>query len=154
MSKGLKILCKDPALELSYYQDYQFSGSKSQQEKLLRESSILYVENLSIYTTEEQIHELFSRCGDVRNIFMGLDKITKTACGFCYVEYYNRDDAENAMWFLNGTCLDERIIHTDWDIGFREGRQYGRGVSGGQVTGEFHEDFDPGRGGFGRQAQI
>jgi hypothetical protein len=29
--------------------------------------------------------------------------------------------------------LDDRIIRTDWDAGFVEGRQYGRGKTGGQV---------------------
>lgn len=39
------------------------------------------------------------------------------------------------MRFINGTRLDDRIIRTDWDAGFVEGRQYGRGKSGGQVGG-------------------
>ena len=43
--------------------------------------------NLSFYTTEEQIHELFSRAGDLKRIIMGLDKIKKTPCGFCFIEY-------------------------------------------------------------------
>lgn len=47
--------------------------------------------------------------------------------------YYTRTGAENAMRFINGTRLDDRIIRTDWDAGFKEGRQYGRGKSGGQV---------------------
>ena len=38
------------------------------------------------------------------------------------------------MWYINGTRLDDRIIRTDWDAGFVEGRQYGRGRSGGQVS--------------------
>lgn len=37
------------------------------------------------------------------------------------------------MRFINGTRLDDRIIRTDWDAGFKEGRQYGRGKTGGQV---------------------
>jgi len=37
------------------------------------------------------------------------------------------------MWYINGTRLDDRIVRTDWDAGFIEGRQYGRGKSGGQV---------------------
>lgn len=37
------------------------------------------------------------------------------------------------MRFISGTRLDDRVIRTDWDAGFREGRQYGRGKSGGQV---------------------
>ncbi|XP_058147752.1 nuclear cap-binding protein subunit 2-like [Dasypus novemcinctus] len=133
MSNDLRILCSISSLELSEYWDQQFSDDNKEHEKLLRESAILYVGNLSFYTTEDQIYELFGRCGDIENVFMGLDKIKKTACGFCFVEYHNRADAENAMQFLNGTRLDDHIIHTDWDLDFREGRPYGQGPSGGQV---------------------
>ncbi|KAJ7986214.1 hypothetical protein DPEC_G00337640 [Dallia pectoralis] len=88
--------------------------------------------------------------GDVKRIIIGLDKVKKTACGFCFVEYYTRADAENAMRFVNGTRLDDRIIRTDWDAGFKEGRQYGRGKSGGQVRDEYRQDYDPARGGYGK----
>jgi len=50
-----------------------------------------------------------------------------------FARYYTREDAENAMRYVNGTRLDDRIVRTDWDAGFIEGRQYGRGKSGGQV---------------------
>jgi RNA recognition motif-containing protein len=53
--------------------------------------------------------------------------------GFCFVEYYTRQDAEQCMRYVNQTRLDDRIIRTDWDAGFIDGRQYGRGRSGGQV---------------------
>lgn len=95
--------------------------------------SIFLLGNLSFYTTEEQIHELFGRAGDVKRIIMGLDRAKKTPCGFCFVEYYTRGDSEAAMRYINGTRLDDRPIRTDWDAGFIEGRQYGRGKSGGQV---------------------
>ena len=39
------------------------------------------------------------------------------------------------MQYINGTRLDDRIIRSDYDAGFAEGRQYGRGKSGGQVGG-------------------
>lgn len=35
--------------------------------------------------------------------------------------------------YINGTRLDGRIVRIDWDAGFVEGRQYGRGKTGGQV---------------------
>ena len=38
------------------------------------------------------------------------------------------------MRYVNGTRLDDRIVRTDWDAGFKEGRQYGRGKTGGQVS--------------------
>ncbi len=37
------------------------------------------------------------------------------------------------MRYLNGTVLDERTVRVDHDWGFVEGRQWGRGRSGGQV---------------------
>nr|XP_042115100.1 nuclear cap-binding protein subunit 2 isoform X3 [Peromyscus maniculatus bairdii] len=136
-----------------WYQHHGRQGDNEEQEKLLKKSCTLYVGNLSFYTTEEQIYELFSKSGDIKKIIMGLDKMKKTACGFCFVEYYSRADAENAMRYINGTRLDDRLIRTDWDAGFKEGRQYGRGRSGGQVRDEYREDYDAGRGGYGKLAQ-
>lgn len=52
----------------------------------LKVSTTLYVGNLSFYTTEPQLFEYFSRCGDVSRIIMGLNKHTRTPCGFCFVE--------------------------------------------------------------------
>ena len=54
--------------------------------------------------------------------------------------------------FQNGFTfrLDDRIVRTDWDAGFVEGRQYGRGKSGGQVRDEYRTDYDAGRGGYGQ----
>lgn len=56
---------------------------------------------------------------------MGLDRFQKTPCGFCFVEYYTHQDALDCMKYIGGTKLDERIIRTDLDPGFQEGRQYG-----------------------------
>ncbi|XP_070538010.1 nuclear cap-binding protein subunit 2-like [Ptychodera flava] len=142
----------DRMIELSSYRDQHFKGTLGAQERLLKNSTTLYVGNLSFYTTEEQIHELFLKSGDLKRIVMGLDKIKKTPCGFCFVEYYTRLDAENAMRYINGTRLDDRIVRTDWDAGFIEGRQYGRGKSGGQVRDEYRTDYDSGRGGYGKAA--
>ncbi|MFH4978748.1 hypothetical protein AB6A40_005457 [Gnathostoma spinigerum] len=140
----------DKSVALSAYRDQRFKGSMREQERLLLTSSTLYIGNLSYFTTEEQVYELFSRAGDIRRIIMGIDRFKKTPCGFCFVEYYTREDAENAMRFINGTRLDDRIIRTDWDAGFIEGRQYGRGKHGGQVRDEYRKDFDPGRGGWNK----
>lgn len=100
----------------------------------LANATTLYVGNLSFYTTEEQVYELFSKCGEIKRLVMGLDRFNKTPCGFCFVEYYTHQDALDCMKYIGGTKLDERIIRTDLDPGFEEGRQYGRGKSGGQVS--------------------
>lgn len=66
-----------------------------------------------------------TRCGEIKRLVMGLDRFNKTPCGFCFVEYYTHQDALDCMKYIGGTKLDERIIRTDLDPGFQEGRQYG-----------------------------
>jgi nuclear cap-binding protein subunit 2 len=135
---------------LTQYKDRQFQGSMEQYLECLRTSTTLYVGNVSFYTTEEQIWALFEKAGPVKTIVMGLDKIQKTPCGFCFVEYHGRDDAERAVKYLNGTKLDDRDVRIDFDWGFQEGRQFGRGKSGGQVRDEYRTTYDAGRGGYGK----
>ena len=65
------------------------------------------------------------RCGEIKRLVMGLDRFRKTPCGFCFVEYYTHQDALDCMKYIGGTKLDERVIRTDLDEGFNEGRQYG-----------------------------
>ena len=133
----------------SLYTDRKF-GAKEEWESAIQNSTTLYIGNLSFYTTEEQLYEFFGRAGEVKRIIMGLDRHAKTPCGFCFVEYCWRRDTEDAMRFLNGLKLDERIVRCDWDGGFVEGRQYGRGRSGGQVRDEYRTDYDAERGGWGK----
>lgn len=82
---------------------------------------------------------------------MGLDRFNKTPCGFCFVKYSENSEAVAAVKYLNNTKLDDRVIKVDLDPGFVDGRQYGRGISGGQVRDEFRDDYDPGRGGYGKR---
>uniref|UniRef100_M8CPG2 Nuclear cap-binding protein subunit 2 n=1 Tax=Aegilops tauschii TaxID=37682 RepID=M8CPG2_AEGTA len=162
-------LFKDPS-KLSVYRDRRFPGTQEEFEAALLASLTVYVGNMSFYTTEEQAYELFSRAGEIKKIIMGLDKNTKTPCGFCFVllvsgsvkvapmllgssfalktcpiyekgahgennleRYYSREDAEDAVKYISGTMLDDRPIRVDFDWGFEEGRQWGRGRSGGQL---------------------
>lgn len=139
--------------KLSAYRDRKFPGTQEEFEQALLSSTTVYVGNMSFYTTEEQVYELFSRAGEIKKIIMGLDKNTKTPCGFCFVLYYSREDTEDAVKYISGTILDDRPIRVDFDWGFQDGRQWGRGRSGGQVRDEYRTDYDPGRGGYGKLVQ-
>lgn len=68
---------------------------------------------------------------------------------FCCFRYYNHQEAVDCMRLISGTKLDERIIRCDLDPGYTDGRQYGRGKSGGQVRDEHRQEYDAGRGGWG-----
>nr|XP_009774544.1 PREDICTED: nuclear cap-binding protein subunit 2-like [Nicotiana sylvestris] len=129
--------------KISAYRDRRFSGTQEEFEDALLKSTTVYVGNMSFYTTEEQVYELFSRAGEIKKIVMGLDKNSKTPCGFCFVMFYSRDDTEDSVKYISGTILDDRPIRVDFDWGFQEGRQWGRGRSGGQVRDEYRTDYDP-----------
>lgn len=110
----------------------------------------VYVGNLTNFTTEEQIHELFSKCGAIDRIIMGLDRNKLTPCGFCFVIYKGQEGAFNALKYLKGTYLDGQGLEIDLDPGFREGRQFGRGIFGGQASHDSAEQsaFERNRGGY------
>ena len=50
---------------------------------------------------------------------------------------------------LSGALLDDRALRVDLDVGWSEGRQLGRGDSGGQWRDDIRNGFDPQRGGQG-----
>ncbi|CAE8658089.1 unnamed protein product, partial [Polarella glacialis] len=116
----------------------------------IKVSRTLYVGNLSFFTSEEQLHELFSKCGEVRRVVMGLNRYKKSPCGFCFVEFFTHEQAGQAVNLLNKTMFDDRVVRVDFDAGISEGRQFGRGESGDQWRDDFRGDFDVARGGQGR----
>lgn len=112
----------------------------------LPDSTCVYVGNLKFLTREEQIYQLFSRAGVVKRVIMGLNKLTMTPCGFCFVEYYNHEDAVKASKYLVGANLENQVIKVDLDPGFEEGRQYGKSRrTGGQIRDDFRNRIDPSR---------
>ena len=82
MASVLKYLTK--AAE-PFHADRRRYGKPAIQAVVAAESRVMYVGNLSFYTTEDQVHALFSKAGLVERVIMGLNRITKTPCGFCFV---------------------------------------------------------------------
>ena len=66
---------KDLELENeSEYYDFRSGLSKEDYQNRLANSTTLYVGNLSFFTQESQLFELFSFCGPVKNLHMGLNR--------------------------------------------------------------------------------
>ena len=112
-------------------------------------STCVYVGNLTfghpVYgsTTEEQLYDLFGRCGDVKKVTMGLDRNTRQPCGFAFVEFFTRKAAMNAVHYLSGSKLDDQPVRVEIDRGHLEqepDRKFGRSRSGGQVRDEINRD--------------
>lgn len=120
-------------------QEYYDKRSKLSEKEYFskqRKSTTLYVGNLTAYTKEETLYRIFSMVGPIDRLILGINKKFMIPCGFCFVIYHTREDAQRAVNLLNQTTLDGNVIRVDFDIGFSEGRQFGRGFLGGQVRDE------------------
>jgi nuclear cap-binding protein subunit 2 len=122
-----------PGPEKKLYWDRSHYDSPESQMLALTKSSSLYVGNLSFTCRTIHVRTHFEQLGPVKDVIMGLDRNKKTPCGFCFVEYYDRHVALQAVSLLTGTKLDGNIIRVELDAGYKSGREYGRGMSGGQV---------------------
>lgn len=128
-----ELLFADDTSSKRMYWDRSFYESLETQKQALAKAATLYVGNLAFSTRTAQIRSHFALVGKVKQIHVGLDRLKKTPCGFCFVEYHDRLSALLAVANLSGSRLDGRVIRVELDAGFHPGRQYGRGRSGGQV---------------------
>lgn len=112
----------------SPYYDIKVRGNVQRDvvQSSLDASTTLYVGNIPTTAKEEQLHELFSNVGPIERIVLGIDRETREPCGFCFVEYVTRKDAEDCLKYINGMHMREeaKSIYVDWDVGYTEGREF------------------------------
>jgi RNA-binding protein 8A len=78
------------------------------------EGYIVFANNLNEDVNEENIDDLFSEYGNVKNIQMNLNRKTGKMNGYCFVEYENLEEAEEAIKNLNNTKFLNKIINVDF----------------------------------------
>lgn len=125
------------------YWDRTHYESPESQMRALSKSSTVYVGNVAFTARTQHVTALFEQVGPIEKINLGLDRFKKSPCGFCFVEFVHREDALSAIRCLSGIMLNGKPVRVELDAGFKPGRQYGRGVTGGQVR----DDRRGGRGG-------
>ena len=94
----------------------------------------IYVGGLPYSATEEDLENLFSSHGTVRDASIISDRYTGQAKGFGFVEMDNDEDAERAIAALNGTQMGGRSLTVN-EAKPREERPRGGGGYGGGNEG-------------------
>ncbi|CAG4959196.1 unnamed protein product [Parnassius apollo] len=79
-------------------------------------SRCLGVFGLSLYTTEQQINQIFSKYGPVEKVQIVIDAKTGRSRGFCFVYFERQDDAKVAKNECSGMEIDGRRIRVDFSI--------------------------------------
>ncbi|CAB3227292.1 unnamed protein product [Arctia plantaginis] len=79
-------------------------------------SRCLGVFGLSLYTTEQQINQIFSKYGPVDKVQVVIDAKTGRSRGFCFVYFEHQEDAKVAKNECTGMEIDGRRIRVDFSI--------------------------------------
>lgn len=73
----------------------------------------LYVGNMSYDVTEEDLRQLFSQAGEIKEIAMIMDRDTRRPKGFGFVEMATQAEAEKAMQMFNEHELQGRRLQVN-----------------------------------------
>jgi len=103
----------------------------------------IYVGNLSLDVTEEELREEFKAFGDITSVSIIKDKYSGQSRGFGFVEMASKAEGEAAIAGLKGKTLKERTL----DVNEARPRSDSRGGGGGGGGGF-------GGGGRGRQRRY
>ncbi|KTF87320.1 hypothetical protein cypCar_00013658, partial [Cyprinus carpio] len=79
-------------------------------------NSCLGVFGLSLYTTERDLREVFSKFGPLSDVSIVYDQQSRRSRGFAFVYFENREDSKEAKERANGMELDGRRIRVDFSI--------------------------------------
>ena len=107
----------------------------------------LYVGNLSYTSTENQLRDLFSQVGEIKEVAVIKDRETGKSKGFGFVEMMTDEAAQEAIKRFNGFSLDNRPLTVN-EARPREERGGGGGGYGGGGGGGYRGG---GGGGGGRR---
>ncbi|MEJ1279520.1 transformer 2 alpha [Cricetulus griseus] len=110
-------------------------------------NTCLGVFGLSLYTTERDLREVFSRYGPLSGVNVVYDQRTGRSRGFAFVYFERIDDSKEAMERANGMELDGRRIRVDYSITKRAhtptpGIYMGRPTQGYDRGYDRYEDYD------------
>ena len=74
----------------------------------------LYVRNIPYSIRRSELEEVFSRYGEIRDVYIPLDYYTREPRGFAYVEFEDERDAKAALRELDGVRHFGTTIHIEW----------------------------------------
>ncbi|XP_029937709.1 transformer-2 protein homolog beta-like [Myripristis murdjan] len=114
-------------------------------------NTCLGVFGLSLYTTERDLREVFSKYGPLSDVSIVYDQQSRRSRGFAFVYFENCEDSKEAKERANGMELDGRRIRVDFSITKRAhtptpGIYMGRPTYGGgpSTSRRVSRDYDRG----------
>lgn len=103
------------------------SFQPGEEEEELSESGRLFVRNLSYSCTEEDLEKLFGKYGNLTEVNLPIDSLTKKPKGFAFITYMFPENAVTAYSALDGSAFQGRLVHLIPSMMKKESENNGRG---------------------------
>src|SRR5262249_41948315 len=75
--------------------------------------SKVFVGNLDFNTTKAEVQNLFSEIGEIRDVYLPMDRQSGRPRGFAFVEFASDEDAAKAIEKFNGFTLSGRALRVN-----------------------------------------
>jgi len=75
----------------------------------------LFVKNLPYTMAEDDIGDRFRHYGEIANIRVAYNSVTKMSKGFAYIEFKEHSSAKVALMKMHGRMINGRPLHVDYD---------------------------------------
>lgn len=85
--------------------------------------TVLFVGGLDEKVNEKILREIFCAFGDIRNIELPQDPVTKKHRGFAFIQFLEEEDAKHAIFNTDNLELFKKTIHVKY-AKTRKGDQY------------------------------
>ncbi|GFN78748.1 RNA-binding protein 47, partial [Plakobranchus ocellatus] len=79
-------------------------------EDVMSQVRVLYVRNLMLSTTEETLHEVFTKAAGREGVLERVKKLRD----YAFIHFTTREDAEKALETMNGAKIDDAYVEVVW----------------------------------------
>ncbi|XP_076895144.1 organelle RRM domain-containing protein 6, chloroplastic-like [Bidens hawaiensis] len=76
-------------------------------------ASKIIVRNLSYATNESSLKQQFSNFGQIAEVKLVKDQISKISKGYAFIQYTNQDDAMSALEAMDEKYVDGRVVFVE-----------------------------------------
>ena len=78
-----------------------------------QEYTISVIHNITPNVTEGHLKEIFSNYGEVKEVFIPINKETLLKKNYAFIEFVKKENAEKAQLYMDGGQIDGRVVHVE-----------------------------------------